>query len=149
MEFHLLKCSQITFTKKYNILRKNAYSLHFTQISWNHSGHQDQLGLQTKPPEENSSCGVIRRNINIGYLPSLEMKSLAYKQVVRPVLEYAAGAWDSLVETSWSSKRPKAKLQPLMATAEDIFVEYHSGSTTSIIHQTKNTSPHQNTRSNT
>ena len=44
----------------------------------------------------NSALGFIRRNITTN---STEIKCTAYKQIVRPVLEYASGSWDSLTET--------------------------------------------------
>ena len=31
------------------------------------------------------------------------MKNMAYKQLVRPVLEYACAAWDAASDTRWSA----------------------------------------------
>ena len=44
----------------------------------------------------NSALGFICRNITTN---STEIKCTAYKQIVRPVLEYASGSWDSLTKT--------------------------------------------------
>ena len=48
----------------------------------------------------NSTLGFIRRNV---LTTSEEIKSLAFKQLVRPVLEYASSAWDSLTQTQETS----------------------------------------------
>ena len=44
----------------------------------------------------NSTLGFIRRNV---LTTSQPVKETAYKQLVRPVLEYASVAWDSVTET--------------------------------------------------
>ena len=46
--------------------------------------------------KSNSALGFIRRNV---ITTSTQVKSTAFKQIVRPVLEYASGAWDSLTKT--------------------------------------------------
>ena len=49
------------------------------------------------------SLSFVRRNI----LPTSEqVKSTAYKQVVRPVLEYASASWDSASGTATSHLEP-------------------------------------------
>ena len=52
----------------------------------------------------NSTLGFIRRNVTT---TSEEVKSLAYKQLVRPVLEYASSAWDAQ-ETSLEAVQRRA-----------------------------------------
>ena len=45
----------------------------------------------------NAALGFMRRAVNTS---SSAVKFTAYKQLVRPILEYAAGAWDSVSKTS-------------------------------------------------
>ena len=61
-----------------------------SKLKWN----QHNANTVTK---DNSTLGFICRNVTTS---SQEVKSLAYKQLVRPVLEYASSAWDSAMPTT-------------------------------------------------
>lgn len=45
----------------------------------------------------NSTLGFIRSNV---LTVSQDVKSSAYKQLVRPIMEYSSGAWDSISNTA-------------------------------------------------
>jgi hypothetical protein len=105
MEFHPLKCQHMTFSRKTSP-PVHTFSLHATEIpkaesvkylgafldsklKWHK--HVSQMTAKT-----DCSLGFIRRNI---ITRSSEVKARAYKQLARPLLEYASGAWDSLTKT--------------------------------------------------
>ena len=105
MEFHPKKCQHISFSRKRHPAH-NAYSLHNIEIP--KAEHVKYLGVTLDQKltwknhaesiinKSNSALGFIRRNV---ITTSTQVKSTAYKQLVRPVLEYASGAWDSLTKT--------------------------------------------------
>ena len=105
MEFHPKKCQHISFTRKRHPA-DNTYSLHNTDIPKSDSVKYLGVTLDTKLNwkqhieniinKGNSTLGFIRRNVTT---TSNDVKCTAYKQIVRPTLEYAAGAWDSLTKT--------------------------------------------------
>ena len=109
MEFHPAKCQHISFSR-----RKSPSQQHLTLHNLEIPKADDvkYLGvtvdsklrwhkhLSNIAAKGNSTLGFIRRNVTT---TSEEVKSLAYKQLVRPVLEYASSAWDSLTQTQETS----------------------------------------------
>ena len=102
MEFHPKKCEHIVFTRKRN-QTTNEYKLHNTcipksscikylgvhvdsKLSWNQQ-------VDKTSAKANSTLGFVRRNV---ITTSEDIKLKAYKQLVRPILEYASCAWDSV-----------------------------------------------------
>ena len=53
--------------------------------------------VQKTTNKANAALGFVRRTVTTS---SSAVKCTAYKQLVRPTLEYAAGAWDSVSKTS-------------------------------------------------
>ena len=109
MEFHPAKCQHISFSRKTSPSQRNL-TLHNLEIP--KSDDVKYLGvtvdsklrwhkhLSNIAAKGNSTLGFIRRNVTT---TSEEVKSLAYKQLVRPVLEYASSAWDALTQTQETS----------------------------------------------
>jgi hypothetical protein len=105
MESHPSKCQHISFTRKRSPSSLNL-SLHSTVIP--KADKIKYLGVMVDSKltwtshvsstiaKANSTLGFIRRNVTT---KSSDVKALAYKQLVRPVLEYAAASWDSLTQT--------------------------------------------------
>jgi hypothetical protein len=100
MEFHPDKCNVLRISKKRSII-KFPYALHNqvlaeadnakylgvninNKMSWN--THIDQMTAKS-----NKRLGFIKRNLKI---PDQDLKSMAYKSLVRPTLEYASAVWD-------------------------------------------------------
>jgi hypothetical protein len=106
MEFHPGKCQHILFSRKRNP-SNNTYQLHSTNITSTDSIKYLGATVDSKltwndhvsniVTKANATLGFIRRNV---LTTSEDVKSTAYKQLVRPVLEYASGAWDSLTQTA-------------------------------------------------
>ena len=110
MEFHPLKCQHVTFTRKTTKRVDRSFRLHSTEIpkvdktkylgvtinskvTWNDH-------ITSVVAKANAALGFVRRNV----ITSSEMiKVTAYKQLVRPLMEYASAAWDSLPGTLESS----------------------------------------------
>jgi hypothetical protein len=100
MEFHPDKCNVLRISKKrshvnfpYTLHNRvlaesdNAKYLGVTvnsKMNWNI--HIDQLTAKS-----NKRLGFIKRNLKI---PNQQLKSLAYKTLVRPTVEYACTVWD-------------------------------------------------------
>ena len=108
MEFHPSKCQHIVFSRKRQPTDK-VLNLHGTEIP--KANDIKYLGVTLDPKlnwnkhidnvtaKGNSTLGFIRRNV----LTSSEtVKNTAYKQLVRPVLEYASASWDSVSDTAAS-----------------------------------------------
>ena len=55
-----------------------------SNLSWNKH-------IEVTKNKGNRMLGLLKRNLNVG---STEMRSLAYKTIVRPVLEYSSSVWD-------------------------------------------------------
>ena len=106
MEFHPSKCSQITFSRKRQPSDQPLH-LHDTLIPKTESIKYLGVTLDTKnnwnmhvnntAARGNSTLGFIKRNV---LTTSENVKATAYKQLVRPVLEYASAAWDSVSDTA-------------------------------------------------
>ena len=117
MEFHPKKCQHITLTRKQKP-DHHTILLHNTEISKANS--VKYLGVTLNPKltwkdrinnitnKGNSALGFIRRNITTN---STEIKCTAYKQIVRPLLGYTSGSWDSLTKT------PKEELEAVQRRA--------------------------------
>ena len=105
MEFHPMKCQHMTFSRKRNP-DTQSIRLHDTEIP--RASTVKYLGVTLDPKiiwnthidnitnKANSTLGFIRRNV---LTTSQSVKETAYKQLVRPVLEYASVAWDSITDT--------------------------------------------------
>ena len=108
MEFHPSKCEHIVFSRKRQPAAESLY-LHDTEIP--KADHIRYLGVTLDPKlnwnkhidnvaaKGNSTLGFIRRNVLTN---SETVKATAYKQLVRPVLEYASSSWDSASDTAVS-----------------------------------------------
>lgn len=104
MEFHPRKCQTLHVTRKREPLLLD-YSLHghtlaspsetkylgvtiSEDLSWD--AHISDVACKA-----NRTLGFLRRNLKLG---SLKTKDLAYKALVRPILEYASTVWDPHTE---------------------------------------------------
>ena len=106
MEFHPQKCQHILFSRKKH-QQDNTYTLHNTTIpksvaiKYLSVTLDDQLTfrqhVKNVAAKANSSLGFVRRTVLTN---STSVKSTAYTQIVRPVLEYASGSWDSIGKTA-------------------------------------------------
>ena len=106
MEFHPDKCQHILFSRKRNQIVNN-YRLHDTiipktdKVKYLGVTLDDKLTfkehVQKTANKANAALGFVRRTVTTS---SSAVKCTAYKQLVRPTLEYAAGAWDSVSKTS-------------------------------------------------
>ena len=102
MEFHPAKCQHLTVTRKTKPVDL-PLRLHSTTIP--KTDHIKYLGVTVDSKltwtrhihnitaKANSTLGFAKRTLTT---PAPDLRSLAYKQLVRPVLEYASGAWDSI-----------------------------------------------------
>lgn len=104
MEFHPAKCQHLTITRKTKPT-VTSFKLHNTTIPKTDNIKYLGVTIDSKvnwsrhvhniTAKANRTLGFIRRTITT---TSPDIKALAYKQLLRPVLEYASGAWDSLTE---------------------------------------------------
>ena len=110
MEFHPLKCEHVTFTRKTTKRVNRTFKLHSTQIPKVDKTKYLGVTINSKitwsdhitsvVAKANAALGFVRRNV----ITSSEIiKVTAYKQLVRPLMEYASAAWDSLPGTLESS----------------------------------------------
>ncbi|KAK7095258.1 hypothetical protein V1264_006690 [Littorina saxatilis] len=100
MTFHPDKCSVLTVSKKKKT-SAHQYTLHGHALenvtSAKYLGVTVQADLKwdihidTIVKKANQTLGFLRRNLKIG---AVHTKELAYKSLVRPLLEYACTAWD-------------------------------------------------------
>ena len=105
MEFHPSKCEHICFTRKKQP-SDNSYKLHNIEIPRTNCTKYLGVYVDSKltwqehiakiTSKANATLAFIRRNV---LTTSEEIRSTAYKQLVRPVLEYASCAWDTLTQT--------------------------------------------------
>ena len=103
MEFSVKKCHVLRVTRKKNPVVHN-YTLHgevpetvdsakylgvtiTSDLRWNRH-------FANITHKANQSLGFLRRNLKIN---SPSLKSVAYKSLVRPLLEYSSAAWGVLV----------------------------------------------------
>ena len=110
MQFHPLKCEHVTFTRKTSKRANHTFHLHSTaipkadktkylgvtinsKITWNDH-------ISSVVAKANAALGFVRRNV---ITCSETIRLTAYKQLVRPLMEYASAAWDSLPGTLESS----------------------------------------------
>ena len=110
MQFHPLKCEHVTFTRKTTKRANHTFHLHSTaipkadktkylgvtinsKITWNDH-------ISSVVAKANAALGFVRRNV---ITCSETIRLTAYKQLVRPLMEYASAAWDSLPGTLESS----------------------------------------------
>ena len=106
MEFHPKKCHLISFTRKKEPMN-TSYMLHGHTLQRVHSVKylgvtmQDDLRwnahIDNLCSKANARVGFVRRAI-----PSncTKLRETAYRALVRPLLEYASSAWDSLTATA-------------------------------------------------
>ena len=99
-EFHTVKCHLLTVSRRRE-KEKRVYKLHGQELEQVKESkylgliHQED-GSWSRQIEEtvkkaNQTLGFLRRNLKVG---SKRTKNLAYKALVRPLLEYAAPVWD-------------------------------------------------------
>ena len=110
MQFHPLKCEHVTFTRKTTKRANHTFHLHSTaipkadktkylgvtinsKITWNDH-------ISSVVAKANAALGFVRRNV---ITCSETIRLTAYKQLVRPLMEYASAAWDSRPGTRESS----------------------------------------------
>ena len=124
MEFNAEKCQVLRVTRRRHIV-EHQYTLHGKELEtctaakylgitissdlrWNK--HVDEVCSKA-----NKTLGFLRRNLRVS---SPKLKTLAYFSLVRPLVEYAAPAWDPHTDkTSTSLKRSKDVQPDLSATA--------------------------------
>ena len=108
MEFHPAKCQQMSFSRKREPARLPLY-LHGTAIPKADSIKYLGVTIDSKvnwnahvistAAKGHLSLGFVRRNT---FTTSEQVKSTAYKQLVRPVLEYASASWYFASDTATS-----------------------------------------------
>ena len=139
MEFHPMKCQHMTFSRKripdtqsltlHGTVIPRAYTVKYLgatldpKVTW--STHVDNITAKA-----NSTVGFIRRNV---LTTSQSIKEVAYKQLVRPVLEYASTAWDSITDTH--ANRVEAVQRRAARMICGIRRTDHKTSTTSLLQQ--------------
>ena len=112
MEFHPNKCQVLRVTKKTSPATDIPYSLHghtlevvddtkYLGVTISGDLNWDKH-INTILNKANSTLAVLKRNIKI---PSKNVKSVAYKTLVRPLLEYCSSVWDP------PTKQLKSKLE--------------------------------------
>ena len=106
MEFHPDKCEVIHITHKRSTI-KSVYTLHdhilkevdaakylgvtiTSDLKWNKH-------IANTAAKANRVLGFLRRNLKIN---STDLKSTAYKTLIRPTLEYASCVWDPYTQTN-------------------------------------------------
>ena len=107
MEFNPHKCEHIRFSRKRKKATTNDYSLHATSVP--KANTIKYLGVKLEPNlkwntntdfitnKASTKLGFVRRTIP----PSQQqLRDKAYKQIVRPVLEYSSTVWDSSLTCS-------------------------------------------------
>ena len=106
MKFHPAKCETIRFSRKRSKATTMPYRLHDEEIPLVHSIKYLGVRLQSDlkwhshitqiTAKVSTILGFVRRTIPP---QSTVLRARAYKQLVRPVLEYASCAWDLLPKT--------------------------------------------------
>ncbi|XP_070183866.1 uncharacterized protein [Littorina saxatilis] len=125
MTFHPDKCSVLTVSKKKKT-SAHQYTLHGHALenvtSAKYLGVTVQADLKwdihidTIVKKANQTLGFLRRNLKIG---AVHTKELAYKSLVRPLLEYACTAWDP------SSQKNIAKIEAVQRRAARYVLHRH------------------------
>lgn len=105
MEFNVPKCEHITFSHKKHPSENTLY-LHgipipkAKEVVYLGVTLKDNLSFSTHTSsiagKANAKLGFIRRNI---LTESAAVKERAYKQLVRPIMEYASASWDQITKT--------------------------------------------------
>ena len=105
MEFHPEKCEIISISRKKKTF-KFPYTLHNHCLK--HVDHAKYLGItiakdlrwnrhvDTISTKASNTLNFLRRNINIG---NPKLKEIAYKALVRPILEYSSSVWHPYTDT--------------------------------------------------
>eukprot|EP00745_Piridium_sociabile_P041733 TRINITY_DN82982_c0_g1_i5.p1 TRINITY_DN82982_c0_g1~~TRINITY_DN82982_c0_g1_i5.p1 ORF type:complete len:1008 (+),score=211.04 TRINITY_DN82982_c0_g1_i5:126-3026(+) len=100
MSFHPKKCNVLNMTRCRTV-RENTYSLHdhkletasstkYLGVTVQNNGSWD-AHIDAVAAKANRTLGFVRRNLRIS---SITVKEMAYKSLVRPILEYASTVWD-------------------------------------------------------
>ncbi len=109
MQFNALKCEHITFSRKrkranHQLLLHNTTIPRKTTVKYLGVLVDDSLSftghVTAMVNKATVALGFIQRNVKT---TSQEIKARAYKQLVRPILEYASAAWDVLSSTAEKS----------------------------------------------
>ena len=100
MSFHPNKCNILPISKKKSV-NKNDYTLHDHQLETVESAKYLGVTLQSNASwdkhidgicaKANRTLGFIRRNLKV---TPRKTKEIAYKALVRPILEYSSSVWD-------------------------------------------------------
>ena len=100
MDFNPIKCHVLSVTRKKTPIR---YPYCISGVELEHVSHHPYLGVEIAAdlswgphlnqtiPKAQRSLNLLRHNL---YGCSPQTKEMAYKALVRPVLEYASSAWD-------------------------------------------------------
>ena len=100
MEFHHGKCQVLTVTRKRKVIKYD-YVLHGQVLE--HVSAAKYLGVTVSSDlrwnrhvaavtsKANSTLGFLKRNLQV---KSEDLKTTAYKSLVRPLVEYAPSVWD-------------------------------------------------------
>ena len=106
MDFHPEKCQVISVTRNRKIKHYD-YTLHNHKLQ--HTDHAKYLGITITKDlrwnqhinnitrKANNTLAFLKRNININ---DTQVKSTAYKTLVRPSLEYASSVWDPYTKSN-------------------------------------------------
>ena len=105
MEFHPGKCTVLSVTRSQNP-QPAVYKLHGQELQQVQEAKCLGVTIQTDgewsrhiedtSKKANRTLGFLRRNLKIG---SKKTKERAYKQLVRPTIEYASSVWDPYKQT--------------------------------------------------
>ena len=100
MSFHPNKCNILPISKK-KTANRNEYTLHDHQLETVESAKYLGVTLQSNASwdkhidgvcaKANRTLGFIRRNLKVA---PRKTKEIAYKALVRPILEYSSSVWD-------------------------------------------------------
>ena len=141
MRFQPVKCSMMQLTRKRTKKIHASYTLEVTDLenveSINYIGVTITRDLRWKThvsnvcTKANRSLGFLRRNI---YSCPKEVKEVAYKGLVRPVLDYGSSVWDAPVVVLQEELESVQKCAARFMTGN---YNYETGSMTGILGQLK------------
>ena len=125
MQFHPDKCNIMSVSKRKTI-SKHDYSLHghilervestkYLGVTIQHDLKWD-IHIDNIVKKANQTFGILRRNLKIG---SVQTKELAYKSLVRPLVEYASTIWDP------SEKKHITKIEAVQRRAARFVLHRH------------------------
>ena len=139
MEFNPIKCEHIRFSRKRTNAVDNSYTLH--NITMPKTSTVKYLGVKLEGSlrwNENTSFVTSKASSRLGYIrrtiPSSlpHLRDKAYKQLLRPTLEYASAVWDASL-TATQERSLEAVQRRAARMVNNIRRTDHTTSTTQLI----------------